>query len=458
MRFALLDNSTLTGIQRLLGEIPVKNKLIVDSDILCFESLLQSILFYDKILFVDDYKPEHSITRKQYFSYLIPVSKAEIDYETLVFETQKLSRDIIPRVESGEFTDRDFKPFFDLLRMNVIFTWDEASSIFFLTQKMLERESGVDIEKYSKLSTAIYSELTEKTRTTSSYIEERAELYDSRGVLIDENYSKEGRHSSEFVIPKQVKAFFAGLSWLAYRTIFYSLISKNTGVDLFLHPIRQSFQINFLSKIALQYSSIFKSLIETINNVSKTTANRIIERTQPSITTQQLPLFVAWFATKSNNPIDFIEIAHSLRSEHIFVETRRLFSELEELKVSDIRGEFLKQSNKILGEIESLMEKLNSKYYVNTNQGFSISKIIKLWNFATKYVPVPAMPEIDFRIKELEFIKHLIPEKGINAVYKNLVEDLTKVSRLGNLHEIISSKLQLDEYAGDYYSKYVKRR
>ena len=39
MRYAIIDNSTLTAAQRLLGEIPVINKLCIDGDIAAFENL-----------------------------------------------------------------------------------------------------------------------------------------------------------------------------------------------------------------------------------------------------------------------------------------------------------------------------------------------------------------------------------------------------------------------------------
>ena len=71
MRFALIDNSTLTGIQRLLGQIPVKNTLTVDMDILCLENLIEAILFYDQVAFIDDYKPEYREQRAKLFQGLL---------------------------------------------------------------------------------------------------------------------------------------------------------------------------------------------------------------------------------------------------------------------------------------------------------------------------------------------------------------------------------------------------
>lgn len=130
MRLALIDNSTITGVQRLFGQIPVKNTLSIDMDILCLESLLESILFYDTVAIIDDYKPAYRTNRQNSFPKLLSLTPAIISYNELIAKTKYLSDNIIPKVEGGQFTDGDFKPFFDLLKMNVTFTWDMASSVF----------------------------------------------------------------------------------------------------------------------------------------------------------------------------------------------------------------------------------------------------------------------------------------------------------------------------------------
>ena len=43
MAYALIDNSTLTSVQRILGKISIRDKEIVDSDISAFENLIQAI-------------------------------------------------------------------------------------------------------------------------------------------------------------------------------------------------------------------------------------------------------------------------------------------------------------------------------------------------------------------------------------------------------------------------------
>lgn len=41
------------------------------------------------------------------------------------------------------------------------------------------------------------------------------------------------------------------------------------------------------------------------------------------------------------------------------------------------------------------------------------------------------------RIKQLEFLKHSIPRKGFNAVYRNVIDDLVKFDSLGRYKDIL---------------------
>jgi hypothetical protein len=55
-RLILVDNATLSGVERLIGESQILNLNNIDNDILCFEKLISAILFSDKVIGVDDYK------------------------------------------------------------------------------------------------------------------------------------------------------------------------------------------------------------------------------------------------------------------------------------------------------------------------------------------------------------------------------------------------------------------
>lgn len=459
MRFALIDNSTLTGVQRLLGQIPIKNTLSIDMDILCLESLLEAILFYDIIAVIDDYKPAYRNNRKDAFPQLLSLDPDHISYTELLSNAKSITDGIIPRVVGGQFTDGDFKPFFDLLKMNVTFTWDMSSSIYFLTQKMLAGIGGLDLEKYSKLNTAIFFELADKRRSEHvGAANDKLFLVGSDGHAIDINtkshklVDKDGKEREIGGLSDQASMYFAGLNWLAFRAILYTIAANSLGADLFLHPIRQSFQVNFLSKLHQEDTTIFKPLIDAMTDAANTSINRILSNTQPIVTKQPIPMFVAWFAQKVQDPHKYIEVAYNLRNEAPFNEARQKFIELESLAISD-REKFVIESNKLLKEVGQSLEVVCSKYGASTSQGASSSSLIKLWNLSSIITKLPNIPEFDFHIPQLESIKSILPLKGFRGVYRNVISDLTQVSRLGEYYNIAASRVTLDKEAGAFFEK-----
>ena len=470
MRFALIDNSTLTAVQRLLGRIPIKNTLGIDMDILCLENLLEAILFYDKVVVIDDYKPQFRKYRERSFPNILSIEPDVILYDDVLYNARKFTENIIPRVEAGQFADGDFKPFFDLLKMNVVFTWDMASSVYYLTHKMLAGVGGVDLEKYSKLSSAIFFELYDKRRsqnTEEANDNDNVILVDSSGQRIPTKghniVDYKGIDVDVGGLAPQTEMFFAGLSWLALRTVFYTIAARNLGTDLFLHPIRHAFQINFLSKLHQENPSIFKPLIDTMNDMGRELVNKVLSSTQPFVTSYQIPLFVAWFAHHVGDPMRYLEVAYEIRYDSPFQEARARLIDLEEIIASDDDGKWVIEANKIIREVEKSLKSLESKYYVTTTQGVPLSNFITLWNLAALFSRLPSIPEIDVRISQLEFLKHLVPQKGFNGIYRSLVADLTQVSRLGKYYEIVASRVRLDEEATAYYEKteelrYYKRR
>ena len=331
MSYAIIDNATLTAVQRLLGEIPIYNKHAIDGDILAFETLIQTILFYDDVCYLNDYKTEHKEKRNQYFNYLCQVDIEHENYNTLINETNKLADEIVPHIEGGFFTNSNFKPFFDLLKMHNIFTWDMSSSVNNLTQKMLsDSKNELDINKYSKLNQMIFSEMQDNFSRRS---ENKPVILDSKGNPITSDYSVRDKSGAaqEACVGKQTELLMANLSWLAYRVILYTLAAKEMGGSLILHPIRNAFQINFLSKLFPESKNVFSSLISAMNAPVEATITTVFNSTQPLISKYPLPMFSAVLAQQTGNPKEVVNAAYHLKNEGDFVEARKSLSEIGNL-------------------------------------------------------------------------------------------------------------------------------
>jgi len=123
MTYALIDNATLTGVQRVTGEIETKSRHSVDTDIIALENLIQAILFYDTIVAIDNYKPEYRNSRINGFPYVKFISEADFNLAEIETTAYAEAEGLRPEIRGGEFADEDFRNFFQLLKTHVICTW-----------------------------------------------------------------------------------------------------------------------------------------------------------------------------------------------------------------------------------------------------------------------------------------------------------------------------------------------
>jgi hypothetical protein len=241
---------------------------------------------------------------------------------------------------------------------------------------MLESVGGLDLPKYNKLSSMIFAELSDNQRVIKNRNTSKALLYDSRGKPISSDYvltNKEGRKVELGGVSNQVQAFFAGLNWLSLRTAFYSLAAKELGADLILHPIRNAFQVNLLSKLSSHDPSVFKPILNAMNGVVHKTVNQVFENTQPIVLSQSLPMFTAWLAEKTQDPHKFIETAYEIRMDKSFLQARQQLSELEQMLLIEDRSKFLLKANKLISEVSGQMQRICSKFGVQTTKGVALS-------------------------------------------------------------------------------------
>ncbi len=461
MRQALIDNSTLTGIQRLLGEMPVKNHAIIDNDITAFENYIQAILFYDGIICIDDYKDKYRNSRIKYFPNIEFISKELFDYNSFLKISNEVTKDISLEVRGGKITDKDFKEYFARLHMTFQFTWDMASSHFFLTQKMLLGNSLINQKQFSVLHSLLFKENNEQYEVVAPVQNKKPILYDSNGNRININTQTGGIDSSvgDGLSP-QFEALVSSLNWMCQRTAFYVLAAECLNADLFIQPIRQAFLQNIIRRTHPKYNlGVFGDFRNSINNQSEHTLKKILATSDNFGVSVDVPLFSAYFAGKIKDPKKIIEAVYEARDEQCFREARSKLRELNELLNKDKegkKGKFTRDINLLNTSINENFKHIESKYGLG-KQGFAISQLKFLFSFIpvvnniAKDIKIPQA--LDIRIKELEFMKHLIPQKGFNAVYRNVIEDLVMFDELGKYKDILISKVNYQEDASFYNIK-----
>ena len=88
MGIALIDNSTLSSVERILGKAPVRSRALIDGDLAAFESFLNAILFYNDIIALDDYKPEFSQSRKEHFPFIRFINPTEFKATQILIDSK----------------------------------------------------------------------------------------------------------------------------------------------------------------------------------------------------------------------------------------------------------------------------------------------------------------------------------------------------------------------------------
>ncbi len=109
MTYALIDNATLTAVQRATGVVTVQNTDTINGDLCAVENFLQGILFYDDLLCIDNYKPEHSESRRNEFPYLRFIPPTDFGLSKVEALASKEAALIRPEIRGGEFVDADFR-------------------------------------------------------------------------------------------------------------------------------------------------------------------------------------------------------------------------------------------------------------------------------------------------------------------------------------------------------------
>lgn len=444
-----MDNSTLTGVQRLLGEIPIRNNAIIDNDIVAFENYIQAILFYDQLICIDDYKKRYREKRMKSFPNIKFISTELFDYDLFVMKANEVTQDVSLRVSGGKISDKDFKEYFDRLNMAFRFTWDISGSKYFLTQKMLLGESKIDPNAFNAIHTQIFKENSEEHEVKSTLIRKVPILYDSDGNEIEVNPENSKLKNSAIGdgLSSQFESMVASLNWISQRTAFYVLCADYLYADLFIQPIRQAFLQNIIRRVYPNYKlGVFGDFRNSLNNQSQETITKVLKESENYSISVDIPMFSAYFAKKTNDSKLIIEAACTERETASFVEARNQLRELNTILDGGDRFKFIREINLLSTSINKIFKQIEAKYGLGEEQGLGLSQIKFLLSFIPLLDKIEIPKELDPRLKTLEFLKHLRPKKGLNAVYRNLVEDFFVFDTLGKYKDILIGNIKSEGY------------
>ncbi len=434
MRVGIVDNATLTASQRLLGDIQIANLHNIDGDIVAFENLVQAILFYDDLYFIDDYKPEYSKARLARFPFIKPLTLTETNKSKLEDEFQKKTTDLMLRVEGGDITPGLLRDFFNQLSLQFVFAWQMSGSDFLLNVKLL---GGTDLssETVGKLVAMLKSQQIDLDRTILEVPLPKPILIGSDGCDMSEPREREGK---KFDVGEDVKQFAKNLNWLCQRTSLYSVLALQCNADPVLHPIRSSFALSFAGARLGLPTPIRQRIVALLKDPSEAAVIEIKSASDPfAVIGAHLPIFLAWIALHSDNPNDFLSRAFELKSHPKILAIREKLFEIETSEGSG--GNLARAVNKTVRELRQALDEVRAEFSVQTSNGLSLSPVVNISNAALAISGQPyAIPDLGIRIPGISSWR----SRGYRGVFRSIVTDLGEVAKLGALHEKITQNVQ----------------
>lgn len=456
MAYALIDNATLTAVQRLTGRAKSRSEDSTDGDIVALENLLQAILFYDDIVTIDDYKAEYKESRRKEFDFIRFLNPSELRLNEIEAAARSEVLSAIPTIHGGKFADADFRNFLDLLKMHMICTWDLKSSVYYLTMKMLGQLDSPEFGKYSNISASIFSELVDAGESDAR-LDRKLSLLDRDGRPIDpSNYyilgAKSGNGKSGGVTGA-LEAFVAALSWLSYKTLYYLHSARFLHADTFLYPVRQAYQIHYMQKKGVYAHDFTKSVIDRMTNTMNTDLRRIVSSDRAIATALDLPIFSAWLVMECGSVTQIVDAARQLRSDKRIVAAREQIREVRSCFDVDDLAEANAKVSKIIKEIERTSSVLVSSFGLRSNAGIPMSRLMMVYNTFAEFAGWSKLPQYDFKIKLPQIVADHLPKQGFSTLYRDIGADLAQVWRLGEARQRLEAAVQIDKDQSAYKPK-----
>jgi hypothetical protein len=290
-RRILIDNATLSGVERIIGASKIINMHYIDNDILCLEKLITAILFSDKIIAIDDYKDEYRSNRFKNFKFIDFIKIDDNRYKDVSNEAAQFARSMTFSFKGSKPTG-DVVHFFDSLRINPQLRWDIFVSSEYLTLTYLVKHT-----KYAQHESSIDSmfrnenndqDLTAPERIDSAQIDDVKNFVQT---LLSSNPNFKGpSHDSA------LSRILFGYGWAAERSYFYNSIAHLEESDVYLSPLRDSF---CESCCRIDYPSQVNGLLETLKNKSQKIMSSILEPSGHAQFAIRLPFFTAYLISKT---------------------------------------------------------------------------------------------------------------------------------------------------------------
>lgn len=426
----LIDNATLSGVERLLGRSKTLNLYNKDNDIACFEKLLTAILFSDKIYAVNDYKEAYKRKRIENFSFVEFMNVDEAECKEASADGADFAKSMLFSFE-GSTPAGDAAKFFESLRIDPQMRWDVFTSSEYLTLSLLTEDTR-DASYEGSVTAAFANEVADMNSTTADgaalpRLAVNSSLMADLGEVVqvfragNPNYVGMGHKN---ILEKIV----FGYGWAAERSRFYARIAGQRDMEVALSPLRDAFcesccRIDTPQETMSLLRSIKESATDAVISIRKPTGSTNFAF--------KIPFLSSYFISKSDNPTSALKMALDMRNDRAFAECRNLLFNLRHLDYP----EKISEMNSIFRYLNESLSKLLKEYSVASRQGPSVS-----FSFG---ISGPSI-SVDTKIGSL-FREHR--NKPFAKVFRSMATDIVNVERMGALHDKMCSQINLHSEA-----------
>lgn len=442
MTNVVIDNSTLTAVERVLGHIPIDKNYDLAGDLSAFEGFLSGLIFYDQPFRIDDYKPEFSASRAENFPELGAVKFEADSYEKLLSQARDLTSSTYLKINGGSLGNDPIGRFLKDLDLHVCPAWTMQSSDFYLRIRLLADDTGASVEKYSPLMSAIFDQLKETKSAGQKPVWDK-ELVGSDGKIIRDKVGN--GHDGSRKIGSDIHAFSAGLNWLALRSVFYALVSEHLEAAAICHPIRNDF-------IAQYYVGDLQAVRidqrEAVLSYFRATAFDLINQSNEILgggaVKLRIPLISAWATMTAGSPKKGREHVLEMRYSPEAIALRGRMRDIENLQLEGDYAKARASAATLFRDFHYATESLFRKFGKKGEDPFGISANVVSMSGSFKLIPLA------------QKVASMLPERAKSvALLRNITLDLIKSPTLGRVSDMLRSSVTFgsDEYESVYRPK-----
>lgn len=311
MAKVLIDNATISSVQRALGKAQLKEPALLDIEHVCLARFCEAVLLNDSIVVPDNYKSELTARRKALitgdaFSFQ-QLAEGEDD------AIREVSSSLAPAWKEAFRAGSDrslFSEYFSQANAYSNFIWEHSSSEFFL----VFRAHG--IEKDNPLIEAVLASTADET------LGKELEIIGTDGKPV--TWGKLSGH---------VQRMLSVMGWLGHQYVWHQVFSAQHDCLYMPHPLRDFFAYDFLNRIKAgskskaTFAYAFGDGLEKFQGKFRDSLIAL-GVDQPSACVS-LPGFLPLVVQESANPDDFMNVLHQMRTEAGVVELRQMLDAIQ---------------------------------------------------------------------------------------------------------------------------------